>query len=67
MQIQEAYHSYFNRHPDAKVHLLQTRDRPLVFADSNEDWGYSAESKKGHNDVGRCLMKVRGELRRGRR
>jgi len=54
----------FNQHPDLRAELLATEDAELV-EDSDKDsfWGVGAD-RKGRNELGKALERLRERLRR---
>lgn len=57
----------FSQNPQLAAQLLSTGDRPLVEGNTWKDtyWGVDLETGEGENHLGRILMAVREECRRG--
>ena len=56
---------YKFENPELRAKLLDTGDRELIEANTWHDtyWGVDKWSGKGHNMLGKLLMKLRDELR----
>ncbi|KAK7007651.1 DUF1768-domain-containing protein [Favolaschia claudopus] len=52
----------FSQHPDIKQILLDTGDAELVNTSKDEFWGMG-KNKKGRNELGKTLERVRASLR----
>lgn len=58
----EVVRAKLNQHPSLKVELLETKGHSIIEASPTDAyWGYGAD-RKGHNKLGRILMKIRTEF-----
>ena len=65
--MRKVVHAKFTQNENLSARLLATGDMPLVEGNSWGDtfWGVDVRTGKGENQLGKILMEVRGELRRG--
>jgi predicted NAD-dependent protein-ADP-ribosyltransferase YbiA (DUF1768 family) len=54
------------QHSAIREQLLNTGDASIVFVAEEPFWGDGASKRMGHNELGKCLVRVRDRVRKGR-